>query len=208
MKIIKFLILMLMIPAFSSAQNNSRFGLKGGVNLSNLYSDDVSDKNSQFGFQGGLFLKIALTDYISFQPEVIYTMKGAELKYENDFVTGTANFRLNYIEVPVLAVINLTTKFNVHGGFYIATLSDVSVKNESSIGAFDFEKELNKNDFEKTDYGLVAGIGGDFDKISVGLRYDYGLRSVGKEKTIGGQTRRFPDSKNSTLQLYVSISIL
>ncbi|MEO8148901.1 MAG: porin family protein [Bacteroidia bacterium] len=196
------------VNAQADRQNNSRFGIKGGLNVSNLIANDVNNNSGKLGFNGGLFLRIALTENISFQPELLYSMKGSELQYHNDFVNGTARFSLNYIDIPILAVINLSRRVNVHGGLYVASLTNVHIKNEADIDAFDFEKELNKDDFEPIDYGLVIGLGGDFDKVSLGIRYEYGLKTVGKEQTFSGQSYRFPDARNSTFQFYLGISIL
>jgi hypothetical protein len=191
----------------SSETNSVRFGIKGGVNLSNMYTKDVQDKNILIGYSGGLFFKMPLTSNFSFQPELLYTKKGSELDY-NSFVSGKASFSLNYIELPILAVINLTENINIHGGVYVSVLSNVTIKNKSNINLFNFESELTKSDFEKYDYGLVIGAGFDFDKIGIGLRYDYGMKPVGKDRSFLGQSYRFPDARNSTLQLYLDISIL
>jgi hypothetical protein len=43
-----------------------------------------------------------ITNSVSIQPEISYTTKGAELSYNNAFANGTATFKTNYIEVPVL----------------------------------------------------------------------------------------------------------
>ena len=91
----------------SSDENKARFGFKAGLNLSNMYTKDVQDENMILGFNGGLFLKIPVTPNFAFQPELLYTTKGSELTY-NSFVSGKASFSLNYVELPVLAVINLT----------------------------------------------------------------------------------------------------
>ena len=191
----------------SSVTNSARFGIKGGVNLSNMFTKDVTDKNTIIGFNGGLFLKMPLSSNFAFQPELLYTMKGSELTY-NSFISGKASFSLNYVEMPVLAVINLTKIFNIYGGVYIANLTSVVVKNKSNVDLFNFENELKKSDFEMYDWGLVGGAGLDFNRVSLGVRYEYGMKPVGKERSILGQTYRIPDAKNSTIQIYLSISIL
>jgi hypothetical protein len=191
----------------SSDQNNIRFGIKGGLNISNMYTKDVQDNNTILGFHGGLFLKLPATSVLSFQPELLYTMKGSELTY-NSFISGKASFSLNYIEMPLLAVINLTENFNIHGGVYLASLTGVKITNKSSVDLFNFESDLKKSDFEMFDYGLVAGAGLDFNIFSLGIRYEYGMKPVGKERSFLGQSYRIPDARNSTIQLYLSISIL
>lgn len=191
----------------SSDQNKTRFGIKAGLNISNMYTKDVQDKNTILGFNGGLFLKVPVTTNFAFQPELLYTMKGSELTY-NSFISGKASFSLNYVEMPVLAVINLTKIINIYGGVYVATLTSVVVKNKSNIDLFNFENELKKSDFEMYDWGLVGGAGLDFDKVSLGIRYEYGMKPVGKERSFLGQSYRIPDARNSTIQIYLSISIL
>jgi hypothetical protein len=67
-----------------------------------------------------LYAKFPITNSVSIQPEISYTTKGAELSYNNAFANGTATFKTNYIEVPVLLVFNLTNALNVHAGPYAA----------------------------------------------------------------------------------------
>jgi hypothetical protein len=54
-----------------------------------------------------LYAKFPITNSVSIQ-QISYTTKGAELSYNNALQTGTATFKTNYIEVPVLLVFNLT----------------------------------------------------------------------------------------------------
>ena len=114
-KIIAILLLLTMVGTSIFAQSNSRFGIKGGVNVSNLYTKEVDSKNTIVGANVGLFLKLALNDNISIQPELLYSMKGAELTYSG-FVTGTSKFALDYIELPVMLVVNVIPNFNIQGG--------------------------------------------------------------------------------------------
>ena len=192
--------------SFAQNQNNSRFGIKGGLNVTNLLANDAESGNIKPGINGGVFLRIAINDLFSFQPEFIYTTKGGNLDY-NDLVSGSAKFSLNYLEVPLLALIHLTKNVNLQGGIYMASLSSVKVKNKSNFSTYNFES-LNKDDFNSFDFGLTCGIGVDFDKLSAGLRYDFGARSIGDKKSFGGGSTRFPDARNSAFQIYVGLSIL
>jgi hypothetical protein len=44
------------------------------------------------------------------------------------------------------------------------------------------ETTLDTNDFERFDAGIAAGVGLDFELLSFGVRYNYGLTKVGKER--------------------------
>ncbi len=184
-----------------------RFGIKGGVNFSNLYTKDVDDNNVLTGFNLGVFAKLPVASFLAIQPELYFTTKGGESTYNNAFVNGTARFSLNYIELPVLAVVNIGKYFNVHAGPYAAFLLSGKTTNKSNVTLFDFEDNLDTDDFNKLDFGVAAGIGADLGGVGFGVRYNYGLTTVGKERTFLGTNYTFPDGKNSVLSLYASFSL-
>ncbi len=193
------------VSQIQAQENSPSLGIKGGYNMSNLYTEDVDDQNVLSGFNVGLFATLPLSSSVALQPELIYSTKGAELQYDNLFAQGTAKFRLNYIEVPVLIKANLTKNFNIHFGPYAAFLVDSKITNQGQDGNINFEQEIDKEDLNTVDYGVAAGVGFDFDSFGIGARYNYGLSTVGKERTFAGSTYTFPDSKNSVLSIYAAI---
>ncbi|WP_445731408.1 porin family protein [Mariniflexile sp.] len=193
--------------AQTSATSNAEFGIKGGVNFSNMYTEDVDDNNVLTSFNAGLYVSMPVTDFLAIQPEFLFSRKGSELTYDNVFATGKAKFKLNYIEVPVLLKANITPNFNIHAGPYVAYLIDAQITNETDSGSFDFEDNLNNDDFNKFDAGVSVGIGFDFETIGIGARYNYGLTTVGKERSFGSGAYTFPDGKNSNLSVYVALKL-
>jgi hypothetical protein len=185
----------------------AQFGVKGGVNFSNMYTEDVHDNNVLTSFNAGVYFLIPITDFAAFQPEIIYSRKGSELTYDNTFATGKAQFKLNYIEVPLLVKGNLTKNISVHAGPYFAYLLDAKAVNKSDNGTYNFEDNINNDNFNKFDVGLSAGIGLDFDAIGIGARYNYGLTNVGKERNSGGTSYTLPDGKNSNISLYMTLKL-
>lgn len=185
------------VMAQSYDSGNPEFGIKGGINSSNLYSSDADDENMLVGFNAGLYAKLPITDNIAFQPELLYTTKGAKVEYNNSVVNQSAKIRLDYIELPLLFKFNLTDNFNLQAGGYASYLVNSKVKAE---GAVDFERDVTDN-LQEFDAGLAAGVGVDFNPISVGLRYNYGLTAIGKENTA------FEDAKNSSFSLYVAYKL-
>ncbi|CAA9198870.1 hypothetical protein FLA105534_02325 [Flavobacterium bizetiae] len=185
---------------------NTEFGIKGGFNMSNLYGsgDDVDDNNVLYGFNAGVYATLPISDFIAIQPEILFTTKGAKLEYNNALVSGDAKFKLNYIEVPLLVRVNITKNFNVHAGGYASYLVSSKVKGDGDIS---FDENVDTDDLNKFDAGIAAGVGVDFSPLSIGLRYNYGLTTVGKERTVAGTTYTFPDAKNSNLTLYLSYKL-
>lgn len=181
-----------------------KLGVRGGVNLSNMFVNDVSDENMKVGILLGVFAKLPLTKGFSIQPELNYSSKGAKETYDN-FLEGEGEYRfnLNYIELPVLGVINLGKNFNIHAGPYISYLASVNIKDMNDDGTIEEIAELNAEDFNRIDYGLAGGLGIDIQNFSIGARYNYGLREIGKSGSLSGELTK--DSRNSAISLYIAI---
>lgn len=207
LKLIIALAFIFCLSQFSNAQiTNAKVGIKGGVNFANLYTQDVDDNNVLTNFNLGLFAKLPITEMFAIQPELNYSGKGSKLTYNNLFAKGTAKFNLAYLEIPVLAVINVTENFNIHAGPYAAYLLSANVKNDATNNSFDFENNFKAEDFNRFDVGVSVGLGIDLDSFSVGARYNYGLSNIGKQRTFLGTSYTFPDAKNSVVNIYASFS--
>ncbi|TDE44423.1 PorT family protein [Flavobacterium rhamnosiphilum] len=199
------LVITFMTLTNANAQENvAKFGVKGGVNFSNLYTEDVDDNNMLTGFNVGFFAKLPIANNIALQPEISYTGKGAELVYNNAFVSGTAQFKLDYIEVPLLLVVNVTKNFNIHAGPYAAYMVSAKTTNKSDSGSYNFEDNIDTDDFNKFDAGLAGGVGIDLEPVSFGVRYNYGLTKIGKEDS--STSFSSPDAKNSVLSFYAAFA--
>lgn len=217
MKLFKMISLGAMLYFFmglstSQAQGNQdsdgpRIGIKGGVNFSTLYTKDADKSKSRTGFNLGLFSKLPITNFLALQPELYFSTKGAEVTYNDAFVDGTAEFNLNYVEVPLLIVVDIADNFNVHFGPYAALLISGKVKNGSNINLFDFEANIDPDDYNKLDAGIAAGAGIDVGAVSLGARYNIGLTTVGKERSFLGTTYAFPNAKNSVLNFYIALGL-
>lgn len=220
MKNIKFIIAAFLLTSFSqvtfsqTSDNDSddsaklRFGIKGGVNFSNMNASNVKNNDYLTGFNAGIFAKIPFAGIFALQPELLYTTKGAKLTYDNYFVNGSAKFNMNYLELPVLLVINLSKNFNVHAGPYVAYLIDGKATNDAGGTLFDIQNNLNNKNYNRFDTGLAFGLGYDASNFGIGVRYNYGMQKVGKESSFLGTNYTFPDGKNSVVNLYLSLSFL
>jgi hypothetical protein len=201
------IVVLLAVIPFQLTVAQLRFGIKGGANFSNFSSSDTKKNKVVTGLNFGVFAKVPLTKSFAIQPEIYFTTKGSELTYNNVFVDGTGKFELNYIEVPVLMVFNITPMFNFQVGPYASYLVSSKVKNVSDVN-FNFENNIDSGDFNKFDTGIAVGLGVDAKSIGFGVRYNLGLVTVGKDKTYFGTNYVFPDGKNGVINLYLSYSIL
>lgn len=195
---------LLSIPSLKAQE--SQVGIKGGINFSNFRIDDdeADDQNLRTSFQAGLFFKAAMTEFFAIQPELLYTTKGSTVNYNFLGEKGGITQKLTYIEVPILAVINLTENLNIHAGPYVAYLLKAKIENDSDNDFFDFSNDLNEDNYQRIDYGIAAGIGIDLNTLHLGVRYDYGLNDIGKDSdnddpSIGEGVQ------NSTFSIFVGL---
>ena len=198
-----FASLVLSFMSFTSAQAQEKtpsYGFKGGLNFSNFYTDNVDDSNILTGFNAGLYAKFPITNSIAIQPEINYTTKGSEQIYDNAVFQGTSKFNINYIEVPVLLVANLTDNFSVHVGPYAAYMVSGKTSTETNFGSS--TSELDTDDFNKFDAGISGGVGVDLDVVNFGVRYNYGLTKIGKDNNFTSS-----DAKNSVFNVYVGLRL-
>lgn len=175
-----------------------RGGIKGGLNLSNLYIEDVEDENVRLGFHAGVFTQLVIAPGFAIQPELNYSTKGAKAEYNVLGLEGENKFNLGYLDVPVLATFKLGDDADIHIGPYFGYLVSVSTSTDGDFG--EGYQELDRDDYKKWDYGIAGGLALNFNPVSIGLRYNYGLNKIADsdnaENLIG-------DAKNSVAQVYL-----
>lgn len=184
---------LLAFTGMQAQEKTAAFGFKGGLNFSNFYTDSVDDKDVLTGFNAGLYAKLPITNSIAIQPEINFTTKGSEVLTNN---TST-KLNLNYIEVPVLLVANLTENFNIHVGPYAAYMVSSKGSFESNFGSI--TQTFDTDDFNKFDAGISAGVGIDLDAVNFGVRYNYGLTKISDNDNF--------DAKNSVFNAYIGLRL-
>jgi hypothetical protein len=187
-KVILSLALVAGISATANAQ--ARIGLKAGASLTNITGADAGDSNSKLGFHGGLVANFAFSDALSVQPEVLFSMKGAQ-----DPDDSKNKLNLNYIDVPVML------QYNADGLFFEAGPQlGILASAKSTNGTDDVDvKEV----FKTVDFGYAVGLGYKLESgPMIGLRYNGGIANIPKSVDFGSSTI---DAKirNSAFQLYV-----
>ncbi len=184
-----------------------RLGIKGGFNYSTLFAKDVDNTSAITGYHIGFYGKLPVAGMVSIQPELYFTIKGADVTYDNLIATGQVRYTFNYIELPVLLMVNMTPNFNVHAGPFASFLINGKVEHMKNVSLFDFEQNLDTSDFKRLETGFALGAGIDIASISIGMRYLLGLSKIGKEKSFLDTTYTFPDARNGLFNFYISLSL-
>jgi hypothetical protein len=184
----------------SLAQGPS-MGIKGGLNLSNLYIDDVDDENARVGFNLGIYGQVLSSETFALQPELLFSTKGARDEF-NGVIDQEIEFNLNYLDLPLLAVFKLGESAEIHAGGYASYLLNANITTEGDIGGGN--DDIDRDHLKSFDYGLVGGFGLNFGALQIGARYNYGLVKIAEsdaaELVIG-------DAKNSVAQIYLAFDL-
>lgn len=174
-KILTVLFILSIISININAQVN--FGVKAGFNLANMNSN--SSSKSIPAFHAGIIADAAINDFLSVQPNLLFTGKG--VKY--DFVGFTSITHIYYVELPILikAHANLGG-IDIYGlagpaiGFGVAANNKSSLTDESVKLTFGSGLE---DSFKPLDLGVMFGAGIETESgLLFGVSYDLGLSDM------------------------------
>lgn len=162
----------LLIGISANAQDKPlTFGVKAGMNLSNMTQDLKGD--AKVGFNVGLTMDYNLTPDVYLLTGIDYSLEGTK--------EGNRKVNMSYLKLPVHVgyKVNVTenTKIVLHAGPYVGyAISGKYKEGGISIDAFDDEIASTLGyKLKRFDFGLGLGVGAEFGQICVGLGYDLGL---------------------------------
>lgn len=200
-------LLLVLLPA-SSAE--AQFTFKGGVNLVDMFGDDVETSDRRPRLAGGMGMDLMSVGPLTLSPEVYYAQKGAE-NFQRRLAAGEASqVSLEYVELPVLLRVGVPlggSRFQPYlaGGPVFAWQLDCRMEaSESGVneecgellgGQDQLEEKLRE--FEQ---GLMVGAGFAFEVIrgigavTLDARYARGLTRLSE----GGEG---PEIQNRALSL-------
>lgn len=173
---------MLLMVTVASAQMN--LGIKGGVNMSNFYGDELNDKNAKIGFHIGLSADYDFAYNSAIQTGLFFTTKG--FKAENVDLDAEYTENLMYLQLPVHYAYKLDvspgTRIVFHAGPYAAY--GVGGSRKASVGNISGEWDVDKifgdgnRQYKPFDAGLGLGVGLDLGQIIFDLGWDMGLLNI------------------------------
>ena len=189
--------MMLFAVSAYAGDGKMMLGIKAGLDMANLTGDDVSDTSIKMGAVGGAFMCYKVTDLVAIQPEVLFAMKGAKW----DSAGYEVNYKINYIEIPVLLKVLLPTEGKIKPALYAGPAIGILMSSKASNG----EEVDMKDETKSTNFSLVAGaaLGYQLEKgaIFAEARYDVGLATIGKtEDDVDGEE---PSIKTSDIMVMV-----
>ncbi|UKM66379.1 PorT family protein [Flavobacteriaceae bacterium GSB9] len=186
------LAIVLMIPTAILAQTAEGIGFKGGLNYNanGDYFESISSNSKHpdrnVGYHLGIFGKIGKTLYL--RPELVYTSTKSD--YDSD------TFEMQKLDAPVLVGAKILGPLSVFGGPSFQYILDSEFAG------------ININDVkEDFSVGLNFGIGLNFKKLGVDLRYERGF-SDNEATFINSNMNTYDRLDTRPDQLILSLSLL
>mgnify|MGYP001140984532 CR=1 FL=1 len=185
----------------------SRFGVKAGLNMSNMTVEGNNDQNLKFGLHAGVFNKIMILDKFAVQPELLYSSKGFKNNFDESLIAdGEAKFNLSYIDLPVKLVYYLAEDFSFQFGPYVGYMLNANVDTDAEVLNYfniDSQDEIDRDRFNAIDFGLTGGLSFELAPLVVGFNYNIGLTQVAKDNE--PTEEMLGDAKNTVIQIYAGI---
>jgi hypothetical protein len=185
-------LLFLLIALALQGYAQIRFGVKGGLNLSDVVLNNGYDPDLEpaykikAGFHSGVFASIDGENDFGLSAELLYSLKG---------VRAFNRINLHYIVIPILLRYRLNDSWVAEGGPEIGYLVTANSKYGNLNGTWD----------NKLDIGLDAGLLYQLGKVDMGIRFNAGFLSVIRtEPALNGERIRY---LNRVLQFSVAIPL-
>jgi hypothetical protein len=178
-----------------NAQKGSAFGFKGGLNYSanGDYFESIGENSKNpdrnIGYHIGVFGKLGNKLY--FRPELVYTAT------KSDY--NSNQFNVKKLDAPLLVGIKVLGPVSVFGGPSLQYILDT-----------DFEGIDVNNVEDDFSVGLNFGIGLNFNKVGIDLRYERGFsdnEATFINNNLGAGTASRIDTRPDQLILSLSIAL-
>lgn len=234
--VVKVLVVVMFAAFAMQAQAQVKFGVKAGVNLNNIAqnfddSDLEMETKMRLAYHVGVVADLGISEMFSIQPGVLFSSKGYSVDLEehlnlpNDAeVEGYNRISLNYVEIPVNAVIRISGLEIFAGPYvgigiggkqkwdYTVTVAgaDEEVSDDMKIKAFfgevgEGDLDDDEGAYRALDYGVNFGLGYGVGPVVISAGYSLGLGNLTPEMDTGDMGEFDPaDFKQSNRVITVS----
>jgi hypothetical protein len=187
-----------------ASQDLIRFGIKGGLNYSNVWDEQGQDFSAdpKFGLAGGIFLGIPIGKYMGFQPELLISQKG--FKGSGTLLLNDYSFSrtTTYIDVPLQLFIMPSPYLTIVGGpqySYLIHQKDVFTFGANSV---EQEQEFNNENVRKNILGFVFGLDLNISRAVFSGRFGWDFQT-----NHGDGSSSTPNYKNRWIQFTIGFQI-
>jgi len=155
------------------------FGVKAGVNLSNVYDSQGEQFNadSKLGLAAGVFVALPLGKYFGIQPEILFSQKG--YKGSGSLLGSDYSFSYtsNYIDVPLLLAFKPISLITIVAGPQYSFLIKDNYTFNSALINIDQENVFENDNIRKNTLSFLGGIDFNLNRIVIGTRVGWDLQA-------------------------------
>lgn len=162
------------LPFHTQSQNFSG-RLILGMNGSQIDGDGMSGYYKP-GLVSGIGVRFPISEKISIGPEIMYSMKGSKASFDQVTKFGYPRiiYRLNYIDLPIVADYRISGGIQAEAGLSYGRLLNAKLDNGTNLGFVDVPYLFNKSDFQ-----LLLGLKYEiFDNLWLSGRVLYSVVST------------------------------
>jgi len=181
--------------------SNWNYGIIGGVDFANFRGDAFNKTDSRTFGNVGLFVTYKAHENFLIQPEVLYTVRGAENKVNVEGTFYKDKYRMSYIQVPVYA--KGLVKMGENSSIYAKAGPSIAFKIDdgfdSNDPALNDANDLKAAGYKTNDtvFETNFGLGFHFGNIMLGGTYNLGLTDVIKDR----------DVQNDSFTIHLGIAV-
>ena len=172
-----FLVLFALLFISLQAQNGISFGVKGGLNIANIYDSKGNDyaANAKTGFAAGGFLHVPIGSFLGIQPEVMYSQKGyltSGTVLGLDYSTSRTS---DYLDIPILLAFKPLDMVTLLVGPQYSYLLKQTTHDVTPVSNKTVVDDFTNDNIRRNTFGLVIGTDVNFSVLVLSGRVAWDL---------------------------------
>ncbi|PKP42600.1 MAG: PorT family protein [Bacteroidetes bacterium HGW-Bacteroidetes-10] len=177
------------------------FGIKAGVNLSNVYDSQGEQFNAdpKLGLAAGIFVALPLGKYFGVQPEILFSQKGYKGTGSLLGSNYSYSYTSNYIDVPLLLAFKPVSLITIVAGPQYSFLVKDTYTFNSALINLEQENEFENDNIRKNTLSFLGGVDINLNRIVIGTRVGWDLQA-----NKGDGTSETPRYKNIWYQATIA----
>jgi len=180
--------MMVLVATVGFSQAKVELGLKGGVNLASINTDDpLASYDSRTGYHGGLYAIVKVANF-GVQPELLYSVRGSEVNFSA--VSSSLKQDFVYMDIPVMFKLYTVAGLNIQAGPQFGMLMSVNGTTYDPVKKT--EVKLSKDSYKDADVSAALGVGWDAPfGLNLTARYVLGFSDINDGNGSEAKNRTF-----------------
>lgn len=175
------------------------WGIKAALNFASEY-DKIMDVRTLTAFSAGFVAEIGISNRVSFQPELLYSMQGSRSFKNNKEQQGDVNNVYGYLNLPLMFKFYVwERRLSIEAGPQVGYLLHAKEKRTPRNMALQNNEIQIENKFD-----IAAGLGVSFKfakSFDVSARYTRGFMKILKDGTDRADATVKVNNKNTLIQV-------